>query len=68
MSIRASHRGIAYRLEEAAPREWHWSFTPPRGKRRSGRVHGEYAFALTVVRRGIDVWCLMNPDQPSQAA
>lgn len=68
MSVHALHKGIQYQLEEVAPSEWRWSFTPPKGKHRSGRVRGEYTFALTVVRRGIDGWHLMNRDDQSRAA
>lgn len=68
MSVHALHKGIQYRLEEVAAGEWRWSFTPPEGKERTGRVRGEYPFALTVVRRGIDVWHLMNRGDQSRAA
>lgn len=68
MSVHAVHKGIQYTLEKAGDRQWRWSFTPPKGSSRSGRVRGEYQFALTVVRRGIDVWHLMNRDDQSRAA
>jgi hypothetical protein len=68
MSVHALHKGVQYQLEEVAPGEWRWSFTPPTGKHRSGRVRGEYQFALSVVWRGIDVWHLMNRNDQSQAA
>jgi hypothetical protein len=68
MSVHAVHKGIQYTLEEADDRQWQWSFTPPKGPSRSGRVRGEYQFALTVVRRGIDIWHLMNRDDQSRAA
>lgn len=68
MSIHALHKGIQYTLEESAPDEWQWSFAPPTGPARSGRVRGEYQFALTVVRRGINVWHLMNRGGQSKAA
>ena len=68
MSVHALHRGIQYTLDEVARGEWHWSFAPPKGPARSGRVRGPYRFALTVVRRGIDVWHLMNRDDHSKAA
>jgi hypothetical protein len=67
MSVHASHKGIQYMLEEVAPGEWRWSFAPPNGPARSGRVRGEYQFALTVVRRGINVWHLMNRGQSKAA-
>ena len=37
-------------------RKWRMAlaFTPPAGKLRTGRVRGEYSFALTVVQRGIE--------------
>ena len=68
MSVHALHKGIQYALEEVSSGEWLWSFTPPKGPPRSGRVRGQYQFALTVVRRGIDVWHLMNRDAQSKAA
>ncbi len=68
MSVHALHKGIQYTLDDVAPGEWHWSFAPPQGPARSGRVRGEYQFALTVVRRGIDVWHLMNRGGRSRAA
>ena len=68
MSVHASHQGIPYELSEAQPGEWHWAFTPPSGPRRSGRVRGEFPFAVTVVQRGIDVWHLMNRPRRDEAA
>ncbi len=68
MSIHALHQGIQYTLEETAPGEWAWSFAPPNGSRRAGRVRGGYRFALSVVRRGIEVWHLMNPTDWRRAA
>ena len=68
MSIHALHKGIQYTLEEVARDEWQWSFAPPQGPSRTGRVRGQYQFALSVVRRGIDVWHLMNRDAQSEAA
>jgi hypothetical protein len=67
MSIYASHQGITYELNEKRPGEWEWSFQPPHGPRRKGIVRGEYKFAVVVVRRGIEVWNLMNPSR-SEAA
>lgn len=56
----ALHDGIQYEIEEIRSGEWRWSFTPPGGPRRSGRVVGELAWATTVARRAIEVWNLMN--------
>jgi hypothetical protein len=55
MTVRASHQGIQYELDEVGSCEWRWSFTPPIGVSRSGRVRGAYEFALIVVQRGIEV-------------
>ena len=68
MSVYASHRGIPYKLDEQRPGEWAWSFQPPDGPGRRGIVRGEYQFALTVVRRGIEVWFLMNTPHNPKAA
>jgi hypothetical protein len=68
MSVHSSHQGIQYELEEYRNGQWRWSFTPPSGARRSGRVNGEYQFALAVVQRAIDVWHLMNKPQQTAAA
>jgi hypothetical protein len=68
MSVHALHKAIQYRLEEVVPGEWHWSFAPPKGLARSGRVRGQYQFAQTVVRRAIDIWHLMNRDEQSKVA
>lgn len=68
MSVYASHQGISYELVETKPGEWSWSFTPPAGKRRSGRVIAEQQFAFTVVQRAIEVWHQMNPVKRSEAA
>jgi hypothetical protein len=67
MSVHALHRGIRYELSEARPGEWRWSFVPPKGPRRSGRVRGKFQFAVSVVRRAIEVWHLMNPDRSKAA-
>ena len=61
MSVSATHQGISYVLEEVRSGEWRWSFTPPIGLDRSGRVVGDSAWAEVVARRAIDVWHLMNP-------
>jgi hypothetical protein len=60
MSIDASYRGIQYKLIETDKGEWQWSFQPPAGPRQAGRVVGLPRYAMTVVRRAIDVWHLMN--------
>jgi len=68
MSVFASHQGIQYELDEPSPGEWQWAFTPPGGKRRTGRVRGPYRFAVGVVQRGIEVWHLMNRGERNAAA
>jgi hypothetical protein len=68
MSVHASHQGIQYQLEEAGDGGWRWSFVPPAGARRTGRVNGEYRFALAVLQRAIEVWHLMNRPDRSEAA
>lgn len=66
--MHASHQGIQYTIEEIEKGEWRWSFTPPTGASRSGRLRGEFQFAVTVVQRGIEVWHLMNRSEQTQAA
>ena len=68
MTVHASYNGIQYRLEEVANGEWRWSFIPPTGAGRTGRVRGEYQFGLMVVQRAIDVWNMMNPPHEASAA
>lgn len=68
MSMYASHQGIQYELSESSTGEWQWAFTPPTGPRRSGRVQGEFQFAVTVIQRAIEVWHLMNRNGKSEAA
>jgi hypothetical protein len=68
MTVHASHQGIQYTIEEVRKDEWRWSFAPPAGARRSGRVRGEFQFAVTVVQRGIEVWHLMNKTERVEAA
>ena len=60
MSVYGSYRGISYELVETNSGAWSWSFAPPTGSRRSGRVVGEQQWALVVVQRAIEVWHLMN--------
>jgi hypothetical protein len=60
MSVYGSYRGISYELVETAPGAWSWSFSPPTGSRRSGRVTGQQQWAFVVVQRAIEVWHLMN--------
>jgi hypothetical protein len=60
VSIYASHEGISFELIETRPGEWSWTFLPPAGARRTGRVVGDQQWAFTVVRRAIEVWHLMN--------
>jgi hypothetical protein len=68
MTVHASHQGIQYQLEEVRNGEWRWSFAPPTGARRTGRVVGRPEWAITVVHRAIDVWHMMNkPQQPAAA-
>jgi hypothetical protein len=68
MAVQAFHKGIQYELEEVRSGEWRWSFTPPTGARRAGRVIGEMEWATVVVRRAIDIWHLMNRDPTPRAA
>jgi hypothetical protein len=59
-------RCCQYQAEEVRAGEWQWSFQPPTGARRTGRVVGEPQWAMTVARRAIEVWHLMNPiDRPN---
>lgn len=68
MPTYASHQGITFELVETGPDSWGWSFAPPTGVRRSGRVVGEQEWAFTVARRAIEVWHLMNRGDRNQAA
>lgn len=67
MTVHALHQGIQYQLEELRSGEWRWSFDPPSGPQRSGRVRGEVFFAHVVARRSIEIWHLTNA-RPSIAA
>jgi hypothetical protein len=60
VSVQASYQGISYELSKTRDGQWRWTFIPPTGPSRSGRVRGELSFAQSVVRRAIDVWRLMN--------
>jgi hypothetical protein len=66
MAVNATYRGVQYQLEELTKADWQWSFQPSTGPRQSGRARGERRWAVTVVRRAIDIWHLMN--RSSQAA
>jgi hypothetical protein len=68
MEQHASHRGIQYKIAEARGGGWQWSFTPRVGPIRSGRVAGDIEWAVTVARRAIDVWHLMNRGGRDEAA
>jgi len=59
---------LEVRGEIKALGEWRWSFIPPTGAGRTGRVRGEYQFGLIVVQRAIDVWTMMNPPHEASAA
>jgi hypothetical protein len=56
MSLHALHQGVQYQLEEIASGEWEWSFVPPSGLPRAGRVSGEPEWAMTLAKRAIEVW------------
>jgi len=60
MTANAMYQGVQYQIEELNKGEWQWSFQPPTGPRQSGRARGERRWAVTVVRRAIDIWHLMN--------
>jgi hypothetical protein len=68
MSVQASHQDIQYEIEQIRAGEWRWSFQPPTGSRCGGRVIGEPEWAMTVARRAIEVWHLMNKDERPKAA
>jgi len=55
MSVTAIHQGIQYEMQSLNDGEWQWSFQPPQGARRVGKVVGEPAQAMAVVRRAIEV-------------
>ena len=55
MSAYASHQGIRYEVAEDGRGAWRWSFAPPFGSRRNGRVVATQEFAITVAQRAIDV-------------
>lgn len=56
MSLHALHQGVQYQLEEIASGEWEWSFIPPSGLLCAGRVSGEPEWAMTLVKRAIEIW------------
>ncbi|MEA2879199.1 MAG: hypothetical protein QOF14_4395 [Hyphomicrobiales bacterium] len=56
MHVRAMHEGIQYEVEEVRDGEWQWSFTPPSGPQRIGRIVGEQQWAVIVAKRAIEVW------------
>jgi hypothetical protein len=62
------YRGIAYSVRERAPGEWEWTIRMPFGHDKSGVTRGTQRWAETVIRRGIDVWWLMNPQVSDVAA
>jgi len=66
-TVHARYRGIQFTLVETAAGRCRWSFVSPEGRHRDGRVNGDMRWATTVVRRGIDVWHLMNPDRSKAA-
>ena len=66
-TVHASHRGVQFTLREAAANQWHWSYVSPEGRRREGQVNGDVRWAMTVVRRGIAIWHLMNRDHAKAA-
>jgi hypothetical protein len=68
MAVYASYQGISFELVETRRGEWNWSFAPPRGARRSGRVIGKERWAFAVVYRAIEVWHQMNPGAQNAAA
>jgi hypothetical protein len=55
MSVTAIHQGIQYEIQSLNDGEWQWSFQPPQGPPRTGKVVGEPAQAMAVVRRAIEV-------------
>lgn len=68
MAVFASYQGISFELVETRTGEWRWSFAPPVGARRAGRVVGQQDWAFTVVYRAIEVWHQMNPGAQTAAA
>jgi hypothetical protein len=66
MSVHAIHDGIQYELQQVGQEEWRWSFNPPTGPERSGRVVGEVEWAMVAARRAIEDWHEVH--EPSEAA
>ena len=60
MIVNAMYQGIQFQIVELGKGDWQWSFQPATGPRQSGRARGERGWAVTVVRRAIDIWYLMN--------
>ena len=56
MYIRDVHEGIAYEVKPISPDVWEWSFIPPFGPRRSGKVIGGGSWGVMIVKRAIEVW------------
>jgi hypothetical protein len=61
------YRGIAYSIRERAPGEWEWVIRTPFGPDKNGVTRGTRRWAETVIRRGIDIWWLVNPLVPDVA-
>jgi hypothetical protein len=68
MSTHATHQGIEYELRQVRDGEWEWSFVPPVGPARKGRVVGDPQWTTVVVKRAIEVWKLMNQGSRPAAA
>jgi hypothetical protein len=60
MNVTGKHEGIQYDLTSPKDGLWSWTFQPPEGPRRFGRVSGEYEHAVAVVHRAIEVSMLIN--------
>ena len=56
------YRGVEYSVRQRSDGAWQWVLRTPLGPDKSGVTRGTRRWAETVVRRGIDIWWLMNPD------
>jgi hypothetical protein len=60
MNVHALHQDIQYKISKVGPETWEWTFVPPQGPERYGRVVGEIKYAIIVAQRAIEVWHRMN--------
>jgi hypothetical protein len=55
------YKGLEYLLRQRGD-AWEWVIRTPYGPDKTGRTGGTRRWAETVIRRGIDIWWMMNPN------